>query len=161
MAHIGIMEKKMETSTVYWGSIGIMEKKMETLSFFGAGRLSRIAYTFSYCQHQLQILTSKLHNSVATSSLHGDSLGTPFYLVIVWLSAFPARALFVKFLCKFLPRPAATLSPKSCWIQSWNPIPCELLSPKPCTSRATCIKKACCIGLALRNSCMGTYQQEA
>ena len=37
MAHIGIMEKKMETSTVYWGSIGIMEKKMETLSFLGLG----------------------------------------------------------------------------------------------------------------------------
>ena len=24
------MEKKMETTTVYWGYIGIMEKKMET-----------------------------------------------------------------------------------------------------------------------------------
>ena len=29
--NIGIMEKKMETTTiVYWGNIGIMEKKMET-----------------------------------------------------------------------------------------------------------------------------------
>ena len=26
---IGIMEKKMETTIVYWGYIGIMEKKME------------------------------------------------------------------------------------------------------------------------------------
>ena len=25
---MGIMEKKMETSIVYWGYIGIMEKKM-------------------------------------------------------------------------------------------------------------------------------------
>ena len=28
--NIGIMEKKMETTIVYWGYIGIMEKKMET-----------------------------------------------------------------------------------------------------------------------------------
>ena len=27
---IGILEKKMETTTVHWGNIGIMEKKMET-----------------------------------------------------------------------------------------------------------------------------------
>ena len=27
---IGIMEKKMETTTVDWGNTGIMEKKMET-----------------------------------------------------------------------------------------------------------------------------------
>ena len=27
---IGIMEKKMETTIVYWGYVGIMEKKMET-----------------------------------------------------------------------------------------------------------------------------------
>ena len=27
---MGIMEKKMETTIVYWGYIGIMEKKMET-----------------------------------------------------------------------------------------------------------------------------------
>ena len=26
----GIMEKKMETTIVYWGFVGIMEKKMET-----------------------------------------------------------------------------------------------------------------------------------
>ena len=26
----GIMEKKMETTIIYWGYIGIMEKKMET-----------------------------------------------------------------------------------------------------------------------------------
>ena len=26
---MGIMEKKMETTIVYWGNIGIMEKKME------------------------------------------------------------------------------------------------------------------------------------
>ena len=28
--YIGIMEKKIETTIVYWGYIGIMEKKMET-----------------------------------------------------------------------------------------------------------------------------------
>ena len=28
--HIGIMQKEMETTIVYWGYIGIMEKKMET-----------------------------------------------------------------------------------------------------------------------------------
>ena len=28
--HIGIMEKKMETTIVYWGDKGIVEKKMET-----------------------------------------------------------------------------------------------------------------------------------
>ena len=28
--YMGIMEKKMETTIVYWGYIGIMEKKMET-----------------------------------------------------------------------------------------------------------------------------------
>ena len=28
--NIGIMEKKMETTSVYWGYFGIMEKKMET-----------------------------------------------------------------------------------------------------------------------------------
>ena len=28
--NIGIMEKKMETTIVYWGNIGIMDKKMET-----------------------------------------------------------------------------------------------------------------------------------
>ena len=28
--YIGIMEKKMETTIVYWGYIGIMENKMET-----------------------------------------------------------------------------------------------------------------------------------
>ena len=27
--YIGIMEKKMETTVVYWGNIGIMENKME------------------------------------------------------------------------------------------------------------------------------------
>ena len=26
---MGIMEKKMETTIVYWGNLGIMEKKME------------------------------------------------------------------------------------------------------------------------------------
>ena len=29
--YIGIMEKKMETTIVYWGYIGIMENKMETI----------------------------------------------------------------------------------------------------------------------------------
>ena len=29
-SYIGIMEKKMETTIVYWGYIGIMENKMET-----------------------------------------------------------------------------------------------------------------------------------
>ena len=29
-SYIGIMEKQMETTTVYWGYFGIMEKKMET-----------------------------------------------------------------------------------------------------------------------------------
>ena len=28
--YIGIMEKRMETTVIYWGYIGIMEKKMET-----------------------------------------------------------------------------------------------------------------------------------
>ena len=28
--YIGIMENKMETTVVYWGSMGRMEKKMET-----------------------------------------------------------------------------------------------------------------------------------
>ena len=28
--YIGIMEKKTETTIVYWGYIGIMEKKLET-----------------------------------------------------------------------------------------------------------------------------------
>ena len=28
--HIGIMDKKMETTIVHWGNIGIMDKKMET-----------------------------------------------------------------------------------------------------------------------------------
>ena len=28
--YIGMMEKKMEVTVVYWGYIGIMEKKMET-----------------------------------------------------------------------------------------------------------------------------------
>ena len=28
--YIGIMENKMEATIVYWGNIGIMEKKMET-----------------------------------------------------------------------------------------------------------------------------------
>ena len=30
MINMGIMEKKMETTIVYWGYIGITEKKMET-----------------------------------------------------------------------------------------------------------------------------------
>ena len=30
MGNIGIMEKKMEATIVYWGFIGIREKKMET-----------------------------------------------------------------------------------------------------------------------------------
>ena len=30
MGSIGIMEKKMETTVVYWGTIGVMETKMET-----------------------------------------------------------------------------------------------------------------------------------
>ena len=29
------MEKKMETTLVYWGDIGIMEKKMETIRIIG------------------------------------------------------------------------------------------------------------------------------
>ena len=29
------MEKKMESTIVYWGSIGIMEKKMETIGIMG------------------------------------------------------------------------------------------------------------------------------
>ena len=28
--YIGVMEKKMETTIVYWGYIGVMENKMET-----------------------------------------------------------------------------------------------------------------------------------
>ena len=31
--YVGIMEKKMETTIVYWGYIGIMEKNMETTGF--------------------------------------------------------------------------------------------------------------------------------
>ena len=30
MGYMGIMEKKMETTIVYWGHIGMMEKKTET-----------------------------------------------------------------------------------------------------------------------------------
>ena len=30
MGYIGIMEKKMETTLVYWGYIVIMEKEMKT-----------------------------------------------------------------------------------------------------------------------------------
>ena len=30
MGYMGIMEKKMETTIVYWGYIGMMEKKTET-----------------------------------------------------------------------------------------------------------------------------------
>ena len=30
MGYIGIMEKKMGTTIVYWGHIGIMERKTET-----------------------------------------------------------------------------------------------------------------------------------
>ena len=29
------MEKKMETTIVYWGCIGIMENKMETIGIIG------------------------------------------------------------------------------------------------------------------------------
>ena len=35
------MEKKMETTVVYWGNIGIMEKKMETTTFKPLGCLLR------------------------------------------------------------------------------------------------------------------------
>ena len=28
--HVGIMEKKMETTILYWGYIGAVEKKMDT-----------------------------------------------------------------------------------------------------------------------------------
>ena len=31
---VGIMEKKMETTIVYWGNIGRMEKKMDTTMLF-------------------------------------------------------------------------------------------------------------------------------
>ena len=30
LGYIGIMEKKMETTTIYWGYIGIMENKTDT-----------------------------------------------------------------------------------------------------------------------------------
>ena len=33
--YIGIMEKKMETTIVYWGYMGIMEKRMETTKYIG------------------------------------------------------------------------------------------------------------------------------
>ena len=33
---LGIMEKKMETTIVYWGYMGIMEKEMETTSDLGS-----------------------------------------------------------------------------------------------------------------------------
>ena len=29
-SNIKVMEKKMETTIVYWGNIGVIEKKMET-----------------------------------------------------------------------------------------------------------------------------------
>ena len=32
---VEIMEKKMETTVLYWGYTGIMEKKMETTVFYG------------------------------------------------------------------------------------------------------------------------------
>ena len=38
--YIGMMDKKMETTIVYWDYIGIMEKKMETtIVYWGYGRL--------------------------------------------------------------------------------------------------------------------------
>ena len=33
--NIGIMEKKMETTTAYWAYIEVMEKKMETTGILG------------------------------------------------------------------------------------------------------------------------------
>ena len=36
--YIGIMEKKMETTIIYWGYIGIMEKNMETTIILGLYR---------------------------------------------------------------------------------------------------------------------------
>ena len=45
---IGIMEKKMETTIVYWGYIGILEKKMEaTIVYYDLGFLSSLP-TSSY-----------------------------------------------------------------------------------------------------------------
>ena len=35
--YVRIMEKKLETTIVYWGYIGIMEKKMDTIVYWGIG----------------------------------------------------------------------------------------------------------------------------
>ena len=40
--HIGIMEKKVETTMVHWRSIGIMEKEMETQVKMGRGRYGNV-----------------------------------------------------------------------------------------------------------------------
>ena len=40
-----MMEKKMETTVVYWGNIGIMEKKMESILYW---RSNVVSYTIRY-----------------------------------------------------------------------------------------------------------------
>ena len=37
LGFIGIMEKEMEATIVYWGYIGLMEKKMEAIGIMGLG----------------------------------------------------------------------------------------------------------------------------
>ena len=37
--YIGIMEKKMEATIVYWGYIGLMEKEMEMTGIIGVKKM--------------------------------------------------------------------------------------------------------------------------
>ena len=54
--YIGIMERKMETTIVYWACIGIMEKNMET--------------TISYSILAKEILGAHLADRTCNSATH-------------------------------------------------------------------------------------------
>ena len=63
--YIRIMEKKMETTIVYWGYIGIMDKKMETTTVYTRPRM-KLGVIRTYELRQGKEITSHImpHNNI-------------------------------------------------------------------------------------------------
>ena len=59
---MGIMEKKLETTRVYWGYIGIMENKMDIWGYYMASRGYKGGMTLGFWVSAAFILGSQRGN---------------------------------------------------------------------------------------------------
>ena len=69
LGYIGIMEKKMETTVVYWGNIGRMENKMETtMAPRDSGKEERFIQFLVACNQHLDALSTHIGTNVSYRS---------------------------------------------------------------------------------------------